>query len=217
MKVFFPIISEALASLVRKLAEISKIPVGEADEKMRFVRAKATYSNYKIALLAEIDSFYSYFVTQKRGYDTFSLLQQADVLFPDELRSKVPEAIFDIQEAGRALAFERFTAAGFHIFRAVESVVRRYWAHVSGGKAPPKVRSLGVYIAALEKAKVDDPKVISALRQLNTLHRNPLAHPEVALTMDEATAILGASQSVICATLAGLPTIKPTTCQAPLL
>jgi hypothetical protein len=141
------------------------------------------------------------------------LIHHADVLFPDELRLKVPEAIFDIQEAGRSLAFERFTAAGFHIFRAVESVMRRYWAHMSGGKAAPKVRSLGVYIAAMEKNNIGDPRVVAALRQLNTLHRNPLAHPEAVLTLDETTSILGASQSAIGAMLAGLPLIKPTTSQ----
>lgn len=183
----------------------------QPDKKIYPGRLKAIYANYKIALLAEIDSFYSYFVTQKRGYDTLSLIAHADILFPDELHVKVPEAIYDIQEAGRSLAFERFTAAGFHVFRAVESVVRRYWAYKSGGSSAPKVRSLGVYIAAMEKNNIGNSKVVAALRQLNTLHRNPLAHPEVVLTLDETTAILGASQSAISSMLPGLPVIQPTT------
>jgi hypothetical protein len=204
-------LGEALLSAVK---EVSAECVDEdADKKLYFWRIKTLYATYKIAFLAEIDLLYSYFVTQKRGYDTMSLIHQADVLFPDELMSKGPEAVFDIREAGRSLAFERFTAAVFHIFRSVESVVRRYWAHVSGGKAAPKVRTLGVYIAAMEKSGVGDPKVVAALRQLNTLHRNPLAHPDVALTLDETTAILGASQSAISTMRAGLPQIQPTTTQ----
>lgn len=176
------------------------------------VPIKQAYSQYRVALLAEIGALQSYFVTQKRGYDTLTLINWGENVFPNELTAKVPEALFDAREAGRCLAFERPTAAGFHIFRATESVIRKYYAQVTGGKAPPKIRSIGVYLKAMTDHA--DPKVWTALDQLTKLHRNPVIHPEHVLTMDEAATILGICQSAISAMLAVLPVPAPTTATA---
>ena len=155
--------------------------------------------------------FNSYFVTQKGGFDTVSLLAYGENLFPTDLGSKVPEAIVDAREAGKCLAFEISTACGFHAFRATESVLRRYHAHVTGGAAPPKLRTLGVYIKSLTSSGKGDPKVLASLKQMTDLHRNPIAHPEAVLTTEEAISILGVSRSAIGAMLAVLPVIPPTT------
>jgi hypothetical protein len=92
------------------------------------------FRKYKIVLQADLSVLHSYFVTQKGGYDTLSLLAFGEYLFPPELVSKVPEAIFDGREAGKCLAYEMPTACGFHVFRAMESVLRKYYASVTGGK-----------------------------------------------------------------------------------
>ena len=86
------------------------------------------------------------------------------------------------QEAGKSLAFELPTAAGFHIFRATESVLRRYYDHVTSGKVPPKVRSIAIYVRQLRIAKCAEEIILATLEQMAKLHRNPLIHPEVALT-----------------------------------
>ena len=172
------------------------------------------YSQYKIALLAELGVFPSYFVTQKGGYDTLSLLDDASRLFSSSLAAKVPEALFDVMEAGKALAFELGTACGFHVFRATESVLRRYYVEVTGGKAEPKVRNIGVYLNALKQANCGEPKVLAALKQMTDFHRNPLIHPEAALTIDEAVSILGLARSVIDQMLSELPDVPPTTTAA---
>jgi hypothetical protein len=93
---------------------------------------KRLYSDYKIALLAELSSLNTYFVTKKEPYDTWSLLYEGDKLFPGDLASKAPDARFDIQEAGKCLAYEMSTACGFRTFRAMETVLRRYYLHVTG-------------------------------------------------------------------------------------
>jgi len=180
-------------------------------EQYEFWLIKNTYNRYKIALMAELGVLASYFVTQKGGFDTATLLAFGEQLFPADLGAKVPEAIFDTKEAGKCLAFELPTAAGFHIFRVAESVLRKYYAHVTGGAAPPKVRSLGVYVHALRTAKKGDEKILSVLKQMTDLHRNPLIHPETVLTMDEALAIFGIARSAITAMLVGLPVVPPTT------
>jgi hypothetical protein len=47
------------------------------------------------------------------------------------------------------------------------------------------------------------------------LHRNPLIHPEVALSVDEAMATLGIARSVVTAMLAELPVLPQTTSNVP--
>jgi len=118
--------------------------------------------------------------------------------------------MFDIREAGKSLAFELPTAAGFHLFRATESVLRKYYVHETGSTAPPKVRNIGVYLNALKIANKGDPKVRAALKQMTDLHRNPLIHPETILTLDEAIAIFGIARSAITAMLSVLP-VQPLT------
>ena len=172
---------------------------------------KHNYSNYKTALLAELGVLNSYFVTQHGGYDMHSLLNMGELLFPPDLLQKVPEAISDVREAAKSLAFEVPTACGFHVFRATESVLRKYHSHVTGGAAPPKVRSMGVYLNSLKIAKKGDAKVLAVLKQMIDLHRNPLIHPEVVLTTIDAIATLGIARSAITAMLVELPVIPATT------
>jgi hypothetical protein len=172
---------------------------------------KNTYGQFKTVLLAELGSFNSYFVTQKGAFDMFSLLAAGEAIFPSDLASKVPEALADAREAAKALAYEVPTACGFHTFRVTESVLRRYYSHVTGGSAPPKVRNIGVYLNALKQATKGDEKIRAALRQMTDLHRNPLIHPEVILTTEEAIATLGIARSAITAMLAVLPVQPPTT------
>jgi hypothetical protein len=176
---------------------------------MYSIQSKA--AEYKIALIAELGSLDSYFVTRKGAFDTHYLLNSGEVVFPQDLVKKVPEALFDAREAAKSLAYELPTAAGFHIFRATESVVRKYYYHVTGGSAAPRVRNLGVYLNALKQAQKGEPKVLGALKQMIDLHRNPLIHPEAVLTMDEAISILGIGQSVMTAMLTVLPEVPPTT------
>lgn len=172
---------------------------------------KNAYSQFKIAFLAELGTLPTYFVTQKGSHDTLTLLDQPYRMFPDNLVDKAPEAMFDVAEAGKALSYELATACGYHLFRATEAVLRRYYSHVTGGAPQPKVRNIAVYVQAMRQRKCGDDKILSVVEQLSKLHRNPLIHPEVSLTLDEAIAIHGIARSAVSAMLATLPDILPTT------
>ena len=180
-------------------------------DEMEVYSITGPYNRFKVALLAELSTFPSYFVTRKGAFDTTALLESGESLFPSDLLLKVPEALFDTREAGKALAFELPTACGFHVFRATESVIRRYYTEVTGGQPLPKVRNIGVYIKAIRKAQCGDEKILSTLEQMASLHRNPLIHPEAVLTMDEAILSMGIACSAITAMLAALPKQQPTT------
>lgn len=156
---------------------------------------------------AELAVADAYFVTRKGGYDTLKLVTDASVLFPDTVRARAPEAVPDINEAGRCLAFELGTAAGFHTMRALESVLRRYWDKVTNGAGRPKNRNMGAYLKKMQDLGVGDKKILAALTQIKDLHRNPLIHPEETLTLDEAINLLGMARSAVSAMLTVLPDV----------
>jgi hypothetical protein len=200
---------EALMSTINGLVQNTN--ADEILQPYQPVMISQQMTQFKTALIAEIGVLPSYFVNQKGGFDTLTLLDWGELLFPDDLREKAPEAVFDTQQAAKALAFELPTSSGFHAFRATESVLRRYYSHVTRSSSLPKVRNIGVYIKALRLAKGGDEVILSSLEQLTKLHRNPLIHPEAVLTMDEAISTLGMARSVVTAMLNVLPTLAPTT------
>lgn len=125
-----------------------------------------------------------------------------------DLPRKVPEALNELREAGKCIAFEIPTAAAFHIYGAIELILRRYWTVTTGGRPNPKQRSIGVYLAALKKNDCGDPKVIAALEQLKDLHRNVVVHPDETLLGEDAIALVGMANSVAAAMLKALPYVE---------
>ena len=178
---------------------------------LELIMIKNKYQEYRVALLSELESLATFFVTQKGGYDTATLLDWGEALFSEDLGLKAPEAVFDAKQSAKCLAFEVSTAAGFHLFRVTEAVLRRYYSHVTNGKTHPKHRNISVYLRSLRKAGVGDPKIIATLQQISDLHRNPLVHPEIALTLDEVLATAGMVRSATTAMLAKMPVPPQTT------
>ncbi len=80
---------------------------------------------FRTVFFAELGTLPSYFVLPKAPYDTNLLLEGGEALMPPELASKVPEAVFDVKEAGKALAYELGTSCGFHMFRVLEPNPKR--------------------------------------------------------------------------------------------
>ena len=203
------------ADLLEYIREAERANPGDANiEDFELQVIKSVYQQYKIALLAELGVLPSYFVTRKGSHDTLSLLEQGHSLFPAALKDKAPEAIFDAAEAGKALAFELPTACGFHAFRVMEAVLRRYYALATGGNPAPKVRNIGAYVRGIRAVGGGDDRILSTLEQIARLHRNPLIHPEVALSPDEAIATLGMAHSAVTSMLAVLPAVPQTTTTA---
>lgn len=166
---------------------------------------------FKTVFWSELSTLPAFLVSGKESFDTNTLLEEGYKLFPASLGQKVPEAIADALQAGRALAFELATACGFHSFRVTEAVIKRYWDQVSKDAARPKLETIGNYASELEKNDYGDKKITESLKQLAKLHRNPLIHPEVILTVEEAIDTLGIARSVVGAMLRALPDVPPTT------
>ena len=173
---------------------------------------KNTLVKFEHILSAELGTIDLYLILQKRGYDTKSLIDNGIALFPPDLPTKVPKAVPDINDATRCIAFKLPTAAGFHLHRANESVLDRYYDAVGEPAKKPKSRNMGDYLRALDDQNAGDEKVRSALRSVKDFHRNPLIHPEHTLeTIDEAIALLNSIHTVVVPMLAEIPDPLTTT------
>jgi hypothetical protein len=113
---------------------------------------------------AELAVLPLYGVTRKAGFALPTLIENGAACFPTEIRSKAPEALPDLEQATRCIAFELFTAAGFHLDRANEAVLRRYWDAVTNGATRPASRNMGDYLNELNKLNAGDAKVKAALK-----------------------------------------------------
>jgi len=156
---------------------------------------------FEYVFSAELAGAALYLVEQVGAYKTSILIDAADSVFPANIRSQLPpHAVNDIKAAGRCLAFELPTAAGFHIARAVETVLLKYFPALP--MKVPRFRNLGRYIEALKKEGVKkgvDAKVLAALDQFRDLYRNPIMHPDAVLSIDEAQILFNLAQSAISA------------------
>lgn len=151
------------------------------------------YPKFETLFLAELQAAALYLVSPKGGFDTAALIELGGLLFSNDLAEKVPAAIPDLEQATRCIAFELATAAGFHLHRAHESVLRTYWDCVTGGEPRPEENNMGVYLRQLEKLDKGRPEVRSHLKSIKNFHRNPLMHPEQTLdNVDQALDLLAA-------------------------
>jgi len=146
-------------------------------------------SAYETVLGAELSLVPLYVVTQKSGFDTEILVSNGAACFPSDIWSKVPEAVGDLQQATKCIAYEVFTAAGFHLHRANEAVLQRYWHVVSQGRERPKSRNMGDYLNEMKTNNFGDEKVRAALKDLKDLHRNPLMMPTPTIPATQSTTV----------------------------
>lgn len=183
-------------------------------DNMEVWQLKFRNDGFRTVFLSELSTLPSFLVSEKESYDVTFLIEEGFRLFPPTLNAKAPDTIRDAMEIGKAIAFELPTAAGFHIFRVVEAVLKRYWDHVSNGTNRPKLETIGTFAFALEDNKFGEAKIWESLKQLSKLHRNPLIHPEVILNVGEEMETLGLSRSIVGAMLRVLPDVPTTTATA---
>ena len=155
-------------------------------------------TEFEMVLEAQTPFAYTYMIEQLRGFMMPILVDGADQNFSDKTTKVINEEIKkDIREAGRCLAFELPTAAGIHMMRAFEKVLRHFYK-VSTGKEPGTTDIYKLIRDLREHHPDTDPKILNILDQIRDLHRNPLAH-DVFLEIDEAVEIFDIAKSAITA------------------
>jgi hypothetical protein len=137
-------------------------------------------------------------VNPKRAFSTEALVSDGTRLFSEQIRDRLhEEEAHDFKEAAKCLAFELPTAAAFHLFRAVESVMRRYYVAIVGTLPAKKIRNWGAYLHNLKQYEASDKKIIHTLEQIKDLYRNPILHPETKITLDEALSLTGLAENLV--------------------
>jgi hypothetical protein len=133
--------ANALAEQMRKMCSaILAMPDLENAQLEHFevFQLQHLYGKFETLFLGDLQSGSLYLVSPKGGFDTDALIEGALLVFSADLATKVPDAVGDVRQATRCIAFELPTAAGFHLHRAHESVLRVYWDNVTGGADRPK-------------------------------------------------------------------------------
>ena len=113
----------------------------------------------------------------------------------------------DIILAGKCLAFDVSTASAFHMWRALEIVFGAYYVSITGRtfEDDSVPRNWGKYIDALKKAGAN-AEITGNLNHIRAAYRNPIMHPNVNVTEDEAFSLFGIGISAITQTMQAIET-----------
>jgi len=163
---------------------------------------------FEVVLEEELQMLSTYQVSQKGIYSTPDLIDRAESTLPPEVLSKIDQRTKDeIRESGRCLAFDNFTASGFHIIRATESVIQKYYLAVCDPKpAPNRLENWGAYISKLHELKRPDvDEIVALLQQIKDQHRNLIMHPEIVLNFNEAYTLFEISKTAIMVMASKMP------------
>jgi hypothetical protein len=183
---------------------------GNADSVMEytdFYSINEALRQFEAVLRAELSLLPIYMVTPKAGFELPTLIESGQACFPFELQLKVPEAVADIQQGTRCIAYELPTAAAFHLHRANESVLVKYFTHVSGISKAPKRRNLGDLLKKMEDNNWGSAEVRASLKNLKDYHRNPVIHAEMSVdTIEDAIGLMNNVHTVVVQMLKEIPT-----------
>lgn len=106
---------------------------------------------FEARLKLELNDLPTYIIEQTGIYRTDELLSRAELIFPSSVVSMLPsDVIDDFKKAGSCLAFDLFTACGFHAYRSLDAMLRQYYLYFApAGADAPKRRDWGAFIGKL--------------------------------------------------------------------
>jgi hypothetical protein len=159
---------------------------------------KDDINTFQFALSEELKDASAFFIEVEGNLSTEKLIRGAHYGYPEHVNEVISQQAKDeIDESGRCVVFERPTAAGFHILRAVELIIKQYLAKIPGFIMPPLNRqNWGEYIRCL-KDNGASKEVTDTLQGIKDNHRNPLMHPDDTLTQHEAVSLFSICQSMV--------------------
>jgi hypothetical protein len=201
--------------------DISQLKTTDDEGNPRTIGYQATTirnaaNEFETVLKAELNGWDAFFVSQKGAFSTADLINRAETLLPSESARLLlsPEALEDIRQAGRCIAFNLGTAAAFHIIRCAETFIWKYYALVIGHLPPVKIRNWGTYIRNLTASGKADSKVIAWMTQIKDQYRNPVLHPNEVVTPDDALEFINACTSLMMCIARELEKAQPTAAAA---
>lgn len=153
-----------------------------------------TVKDFEKTLIEELGHIYAYAITDQRIISVKVMLETPDTMFASASWAAMSNlAKTEALNGARCLAFECYTASGFHFLRAVEATIRQY---LLAAKTKPQKRDWGYYGVALKESGAD-PKVLTVVDQVRQTERNPLMHPEDESDKDQAIDLLNLCTTAI--------------------
>ena len=136
------------------------------------------------------------FITTEKRYDAAHLMRDIARVFGQGVYAQLPDvAQYDFAEAGKCIAFERPTAAAFHLLRGVEAALRTFHNGVL-----PASRAL-LWKPAVDELRAHLPPahrpVLDHLDNIRASFRNPTQHPEKIYDVEEAQDLLALCVDVV--------------------
>jgi len=179
--------------LVDLQTELEKTPEDEQltqDQADRIVEGISTVRKTLFAEAKEKKAF----VTAPKRWDVQKLLSDPGSLFGKEVFEALDDhAAYDFAEAARCIAFERSTAAAFHIMRGTEAVLRSFYCHIVKRNRLPKEKQMwGSMVNRLEARSSPPPAaLLENLDSIRRNFRNPTQHPDAIYDIDRAQDLFG--------------------------
>ncbi len=163
-----------------KKGEAAVLTSHDAEEMRELVKeVRGTFS-------AEAQGIYTYIVTEKR-LSTEKLINDLKELFSPGTFSHLSDvAQYDFKEAGRCIAFERSTAASFHLLRGIEAILRQYFRHFLHEEKEDASWGHMVYTLKKTRDLKTDLDTLKHLDHIRSAFRNPTQHPDKIYDIHEA-------------------------------
>lgn len=137
-----------------------------------------------------------YILTEER-YSLDLLMNHPEKLFAEKVYNRLPLlARYDLKEGFLCIPFLRTTAAAFHILRATEATLKKYYF--------TKIKHMrvdtpmwGNMTTHLESRKKRDLSLLRKLDYIRKNYRNPTTHPEAVYTEENIHELLSLCIDVI--------------------
>ena len=140
---------------------------------------------------AELLEHYA-FVTSPKRHDFRALIEDPSTLFAPSVYAGLPDlARYDISEAGKCIAFERPTAAAFHLLRATENILREFYKSLVKQRRVPLMWGPMVKDLQKRRAAKNHEILLNHLDNLRESFRNPTQHPDMKYNIHEVQTFSG--------------------------
>lgn len=161
---------------------------------------RALTEKFETALSAELARKAIYAVPRRGLYDGFELSERADSQFSDEIiRTLGDHGREDMKAAGRALAFGMPEASCFHLIRAIEGVLSRYFHALSGQQIKGDALWRGglTHLASMKGKDAPDTRIITYLGDIEARYRSHLSASQPSISQNDATLFFGMAGSLL--------------------
>lgn len=210
-------LADMLQSITRTRAFAPNLEGKNPDESKRPIKPwvshiKSRLDKFETRFISDCMSLNVYNVPQLQAYNSRILVEQGERLLPEAALNKLKEqrfevALHDVRIAGRCLAFDLWTATGFHIARATERLIQEYWLQERKSTSLPAKGSRTWVNLCKDLQGTPPPKpghmpkknpiqpagsqrLVKFLLVIGEEYRNPLIHPDQSLEQTDGSLLL---------------------------